>query len=379
MSEGEVLPGLEEITPQPSRKALQSPFGSVSRGELLDYYFADRLIDAPQAWQDVYRLLLWIDPTIGLAHCYESDKSQPGRHWYPRSLAFHAWVAGEMGLAHRELGENIDWLFRRVLERLSLSERKGMDRKSQKARSQRAIYGDMPDPYEDPELRLLLERSLEPVAGDAALDLMALVREIRRYVATENKRKNLLGEGFEDVLAAVLRRLSDGPPPVVETQRLIQQIEGFREPRKGEKKAKVDLWLKTPAGRRVLVTAKWSVRADREKQLADDYRIYADCNDSPDTFDYVFVTNEFDAARLVAACDRMEMNRPIFDAVVHVSPGALLAAHGFDSPAPDPSEEEEGAGAEEKERKSAARLPGLVAEGRLISLEDWLVRVTARA
>ncbi|MBW8060004.1 MAG: hypothetical protein FVQ78_06640 [Solirubrobacterales bacterium] len=378
MSEEEVLPGLEEITPQPSRKALQAPFGSVSRGELLDHYFSDRLIDAPHAWQDVYRLLLWIDPTTGLAHCYESDKSQPGRHWYPRSLAFHAWAADEMGLAHRELGENIDWLFRRVLERLALSEHKHMDRKAHEASSQRAAYGDMPDPYEDPELRLLLERSLGAAGEEGPLDLMALVREIRRYVATENKRKNLLGEGFEDVLAAILSRLNGGPPPVVETQRLIQQIEGFREPRKGEKKAKVDLWLKTPSGRRVLVTAKWSVRADREKQLADDYRIYADCNDSPDTFDYVFVTNEFDAARLVAACDRMEMNRPIFDTVVHVSPGALLAAHGFNSPAPDPGEENEGAGGDQKQRRSAARLPGLVAEGRLISLEDWLGRVTAK-
>jgi hypothetical protein len=375
----EVLPGLDGIVPQPSGEALRAPFGSVSRGELLDHYFAERLVDASRAWRDVYRLLLWVDPTTGLAHCYESDKSQPGRHWYPRSLAFHAWVADEMGFVYRELGENIDWLFRRVLERLSLSEYRHVDRKMQKASEQRVVYGEMPDPYEDPELRLLLEQSLGAAGEGLPFDLMALVREIRRYVAMENKRKNLLGEGFEDVLAAILRRLNGGPPRVVETQRLIQQIEGFREPRKGEKKAKVDLWLKTPSGRRVLVTAKWSVRADREKQLADDYRIYADCNNSPDTFDYVFVTNEFDAARLVAACDRMEMNRPIFDAVVHVSPGALLAAHGFDSPALAPGDGREEPGVEEKEQRSAARLPGLVAEGRLISLEDWLGRVTARA
>ena len=31
------------------------------------------------AWKHVYRLLLWIDSTTGLAHCYESDKSQPGQ------------------------------------------------------------------------------------------------------------------------------------------------------------------------------------------------------------------------------------------------------------------------------------------------------------
>jgi hypothetical protein len=232
----------------------------------------------------------------------------------------------------------------------------------------------MPDPFEDPELQVLLEEAL----GDAAPpedELVALVRSIRLYVATENKRKNLLGEGFEDVLAAVLRRLDGGAPPIVETQKLIHEIEGFREQREGEKRAKVDLWLRSTTGRRTLVTAKWSVRADREKQLADDYRIYVDCNNSSDTFDYVFVTNEFDAARLVAACDRTEMNRQILDVVVHVSPEALMAAYGISPGDAKPNETGEKESAEE--RRAAARLPELMASGRLISLGDWLARVAA--
>jgi hypothetical protein len=363
--------------PEPSLEALKRPFGSISRQELLDHFFSNGEVDSRTAWVAVYRLLLWIDPTTGLAHCYESDKSQQGRHWYPKTLEFHSWVSRSMGLDPGELGEQIDWLFRAVLERLALSEAVKIDKGVEIGAEQRAKYPPtMPQPYEDPELKLLLEEQLSDGAFDGEEQLQALVRDIRRYVATENKRKNLLGEGFEDVLAAILRRLESGPPEVVETQKLVQEIDGFREPRDGEKAVKVDLWLRSAKGRRTLVTAKWSVRADREKQLADDYRIYVEAERSGETFDYVFVTNEFDAARLVSACDRTEMNRHIFDTVVHVCPEALLAAHGFAGDKDAPPEPPRAAGSDAKEaakqRRSAARLPELVASGRLISLADWL-------
>ena len=367
--------------PEPSIEALRRPFGALSRAELLDHYFSGKLIGTTTAWKDVYRLLLWIDPTTGLAHCYESDKSQQGRHWYPKSLEFHDWVASSMGFDPRDLGEQIDWLFRAVLERLALSEATKIDKRAELGAEQRAKYPlTMPKPYEDPELRLLLEEQLPDGAFEGEDELRALVRDIRRYVATENKRKNLLGEGFEDVLAAILCRLERGPPGVVETQKLIQEIDGFRKPRDGEKAVKVDLWLRSAKDRRTLVTAKWSVRADREKQLADDYRIYIDAERSGETFDYVFITNEFDAARLVSACDRTEMNSHIFDVVVHVCPEALLAAHGF-SEARHRSAEVPGSGGvdakeADKQRRSAARLPELIASGRLISLATWLDSVS---
>lgn len=71
----------------------QGPFSHPSRLALIRDYFGDRRVDPQDAWKDVYRLLLWADPTIGLAHCYESDKAQPGRPWYARTLAFHSWLA----------------------------------------------------------------------------------------------------------------------------------------------------------------------------------------------------------------------------------------------------------------------------------------------
>lgn len=55
-------------------------FGEENRARLLKKYFAEvGPVTAATAWEHVYRLLLWIDRTTALAHCYESDKCQPGR------------------------------------------------------------------------------------------------------------------------------------------------------------------------------------------------------------------------------------------------------------------------------------------------------------
>src|SRR3989442_9922081 len=100
------------------------PFGAASRAALLDEYFADiDSLDYESAWLHIYRLLLWIDGTTGLAHCYESDKAQPGRPWYARSLAFHVWVAAQLGTSPGSLGREIDWMFRRGTEKFVVSAR----------------------------------------------------------------------------------------------------------------------------------------------------------------------------------------------------------------------------------------------------------------
>src|SRR5579872_4907589 len=110
-------------TPEPSAlKAapVARAFGAENRARLLDRYFADHTdVREDNAWQHVYRLLLWIDRTTGLAHCYESDKAQPGRPWYARSLAFHDWVSNALGVTPADLGENIDWLFREAVKDLA--------------------------------------------------------------------------------------------------------------------------------------------------------------------------------------------------------------------------------------------------------------------
>ncbi|MCA3242502.1 MAG: hypothetical protein ING89_14490 [Rubrivivax sp.] len=70
--------------------APSAPFGAKNRQRLIAEFLAD---STDPAWLRIYRLLLWADKTTGLAHCYESDKCQPGKPWHPRSLRFHDWLA----------------------------------------------------------------------------------------------------------------------------------------------------------------------------------------------------------------------------------------------------------------------------------------------
>jgi hypothetical protein len=76
------------------------------------------------------------------------------------------------------------------------------------------------------------------------------------------------------------------------------------------------------------VTAKWSVRSDREEQFPADFRDYSRLEALGQDFDYVLITNEFDSARLVAACDVRRENAPLFNNVVHVNPQGPAQAYG---------------------------------------------------
>ncbi|HWN43036.1 MAG TPA: hypothetical protein VNW71_12500 [Thermoanaerobaculia bacterium] len=342
---------------------LRRAFGSENRRRLLTDYFSyfpvDGGVTPENAFQHIYRLLLWADPTTGLAHCYESDKAQPGRPWYDRSLRFHAWLSQQLGTSPADLGGEIDWLFRRAARELARGLTEGRLRL---AREQRAAYDGlgMPEPGEDPELEEIIREALRPwFREDPPADILArLTQRIHEHTRLENKRKNLVGEGFEDVLAGVVGRLH---APGIESMRaraLLQEIPGFSSPAERAKAKKVDLVLLTrPDSHRVLITAKWSIRADREEQFGSDFQSYATLERSGQSFDYVLVTNEFDPARLAAACERQVLARPLFSEVVHVSTEALLATYG---PNLD---------------RSFRRVEQHVASGRLKSLGEWLGRL----
>src|SRR5438874_5881941 len=103
-----------------SERAAKAAFGKENRARLLRRYFGQSDAVTPAtAWLHVYRLLLWIDRTTGLAHCYESDKAQPGRPWYRRSLYFLKWVSDGLRVRPADLATEIDWLFRKGIERLT--------------------------------------------------------------------------------------------------------------------------------------------------------------------------------------------------------------------------------------------------------------------
>ena len=145
------LPGIsDESTPE---EVVSRAFGEANRDRLLTQYFTGKSKLKPnEAWRYVYRLLLWIDRTTGLAHCYESDKAQPGRPWYARSLAFHAWVTQQLETSPSGLADEIDWLFRKAS--VDLAQAAANARYSKRVRAQREPYMGLgfPEPGADPEL-----------------------------------------------------------------------------------------------------------------------------------------------------------------------------------------------------------------------------------
>jgi hypothetical protein len=347
------------MTDQTPAEVFERPFGADSREHMLAQYFSAIPVVTPaDAWKHVYQLLLWIDRTTGLAHCYESDKAQPGRPWYARSLAFHAWVARALGTTSEGLAGEIDWLFKEATRRLAVSLQRERQRRAASAAKQREPYEGqgLPVPGEDPELESLILTDVGPWLTEFPPRevLQVLTERIWTYLSQENKRKNLVGEGFEDVLAFIIKRLPGGELLDVRTRPVLHQLPGFHAPPAREKARKVDLAIVGPGERRQLLSVKWSIRADREEQFGVDLATYERLESAGRDFDFVLVTNEFDPARLVAACQRRRPGPYLFTSVVHVNPAGPLATYG--------------AGASQ----AAVQLPTLVKDGRLISLERWL-------
>lgn len=172
-------------------------------------------------------------------------------------------------------------------------------------------------------------------------------------MSQENKRRNLVGEGFEDVIAAVVRRLPFSSRFEIRNRTLLHDLLGFYSPSPNEKAKRVDLAI-VSNNHRTLVSAKWSIRADREEQFQSDFETYARLESAERDFAYTLVTNEFDAARLKAACERRRQNAPLFTHVVHINPTAVLATYG------------------ETDRGSSSLVRAHVDSGRLMSLQSWL-------
>jgi hypothetical protein len=335
--------------------AVARAFGAENRARLLTRYFdAVGAVTAANAWQHVYRLLLWIDRTTALAHCYESDKAQPGRAWYARSLAFHAWVSEALGTSPAELGEKIDWLFREAVKDLA---GKAVTARAAAYAQQRTPYEGLgfPQPGEDPELvgiiKEVLEGHLQSQPSDE--EYRNLTRRISVYLSQENKRRNLVGEGFEDVIASVVRRMPFSNGMDVRNRALLHDLPGFHPPPPNEKAKRVDLAL-LAADQRILLSAKWSIRADREEQFRSDFEAYARLESAGRDFGYTLITNEFDAARLKAACESRRQNAPLFAQVVHINPQAVLAAYGA------------------SDRGATSVVRTHIDSGRLMSLQSWL-------
>jgi len=189
-----------------------------------------------------------------LAHCYESDKSQPGRNWYARSLAFHDWISSALGVTPLKLGDEIDYLFRRATEDLATVALRRRDAIVRIAERQREPYADrqFPEPGEDRELLLLLSEALRPyLARRPPPDVWrALIQRLRQHMTHENKRKNLVGEGFEDVLASVIARVSQKEEATVHVRRCARLGVAVQSRRRGGKRFDVGRPVTTQAVQR---------------------------------------------------------------------------------------------------------------------------------
>lgn len=337
-----------------SANLVRGAFGEKNRARLLELYFS--AAEQGPAWKHIYSLLLWVNSTTGLAHCYESDKCQPGKPWYGRSLAFHSWLSEQFGSPPMDLAARVDWLFRRATRDLAEEVLRSAQRRLQRAAAQRQPFADkgMPQPGEDPELVAIVRDVLgEPLTENVSREQwLRLVERIREYLALENKRKNLVGEGFEDVITATIRRRLPGVD--VSARRLLHSIPGFNRARQGDKPNKVDVAVVRDQGTRTLVTAKWSVRADREKQFRTDFGDYVAASAVQVPFEYVLVTNEFDPARLMRACGDLAGNAYMFAKVVHISTDALRVAYGA------------------SREDSISQVLRYMDSGRLIGFDQWL-------
>lgn len=364
-------------------RAISAAFGAKNRARLIgEYLDGEAPLAAGTAWEHVYSLLLWIDQTTGLAHCYESDKCQPGKPWYGRSLAFHGWAASALRTTPAGLADRIDLLFRKATSDLAATVLKRAAQLEKHGEKQRRPYeaSGFPRPGEDPELVSIVRSVLghhlsrEPTKDQWQL----LVQKIRKYVMSENKRRNLVGEGFEDVLATIMNRLPATSSLDVRVRKALHELPGFGPPKTGDKLNKVDMAIVHP---RTLVTVKWSLRADRERQFQSDYAAYVDAETSRKPWEYVFVTNEFDPARLMRACEQLEGHTHMFARVVHINTAALRATYA--GPPPDPElppvpgkrskpPRPEAVGKTDKSVASIEKVLGYIDSGRLISLGEWL-------
>ena len=340
---------------------IKAPFGTVNRQRLIGEFLAIAKGQLP--WMSVYKLLLWTDTTTGLAHCYESDKCQPGKPWHPRSLRFHSWLAESLEIEPRRLSEQIDWLFRKTAADYASYMIKQHQILVRRAASQRAPFEGlgMPIPGEDPAIVAIIREVLgDRLSREPTLDeWQQMTSRIRELIAVENKRKNLVGEGFEDVLAAVTRAFDEGGLLDVRVRPLLQDIPGFANIRLGDKANRVDVAVVRKAdGQRTIVTAKWSIRADREKQFPAEFASYVTAKSDMQPFDYVLLTNEFDPARLVRACQMTTSNAFMFSTVVHVNPEALRAVYGSN---PEPTMQ---------------KVLSYISSGRLRGFDNWLNGLT---
>lgn len=313
--------------------AVESPFGRKTRVKVLEKYFETAgLVTADNAWEHVYKNLLWLDERTKLAHIYDSNHMQPGGTFHSRAQRFTDALVERLDVPRPRLGDNLDFLFQGCVQEM---------KRQEAARRESGAADDEPEEGapDEPELvgviADIMKRSLTVPEGD----LPELARKIEKvakdFFTIGNKRKNALGEGFEDLLEMLLLRVSGVPVEMIRVRKNVSDLPGFRNRattsgQRKEREPKPDIAIVNGNRTCVITTAKWSMRQDRETQFASEYEGYKKARTQESELRYFLVTNEFDSARLhnVAVANPDSGRGYHFHTIFHMNVDLLREAHG---------------------------------------------------
>lgn len=302
--------------------AVESPFGHSSRMRVLDAYFASAgEVTAENAWEHVYRCLLWVDQAAGLAHVYDSNHMQPSGVFHSRAVKFTEELCRRWSLPKQKLALEIDRLFRGCVEEWKRHRH------------------EAPDPELENELIAAIEQLLrgEGLGDERSKVLSRQIEALSRdFFTIGNKRKNALGEGFEDLLYLLLRKVSKIPEQKLALRQPVSNLPGFRrnpartKGTRAPREPHPDIAIVDGGITHVIATAKWSTRQDRETQFEAEYNSYQRNKTQTTELHFALLTNEFDVARLdnIARAIPTGAGGYIFHEIVHISPQLLVHMQG---------------------------------------------------
>jgi len=316
------LPAASPRKKKTAPSAGDNPFGRDTRIRVLSEYFETAGdVTAENAWEHVYKCLLWMNEATGLAHIYDANHMQPGKFFYTRAVRFTDELCKVWNIEKRELPGLIDKLFKGCVA------------------DWRKIKLVNPVEIDDQivsDLRISIGEILkkEGVETERVEEVAKRIETLSQdFFTIGNKRKNALGEGFEDLLWMLLKRVSNVPGGKVALRKPVSKLPGFRKatPKrpdaKREREPHPDLAFYDAGVTQIIVTAKWSMRQDREMQFHSEFAAYQRGKTQQTELQFALITNEFDTARLdnVARAIPTGAGGYIFHVIYHINPALLIA------------------------------------------------------
>jgi hypothetical protein len=183
--------------------------------------------------------------------------------------------------------------------------------------------GYVPDADLVAEFAAVLPERLKLPTATAQNVARELVGKARYYFTVERKRQNVLGEGFEDLLELLLRKLTTVPKDHVVLRTKADDLPGFGATRHQRDRIEApDLAVVANGKTHLLASIKWSLRQDRQKQLSDELDCYADLLSQDEFPRYVLITNEYDPGRLINTNALNRRGRAV-TCMYHINPNLL--------------------------------------------------------